>query len=95
MGDAKQISPAEHKKQIEKYTVERPHYVTCATVMKRVLETACGVSIPEAFVQSRAKTVSSLKAHFSYHYPNCLAVYLIHSSANPTSDQGAAAPSSR
>jgi ppGpp synthetase/RelA/SpoT-type nucleotidyltranferase len=59
MGDAEQISPEEHQKQIEAYTVGRPHYETCATVMKRVLEKACGVSVPEAFVQSRAKTVSS------------------------------------
>jgi len=59
VGDAKQISPDVHRRQLEAYTAERGRYVTCATVMKRVLERACGVSIPEAFVQSRAKTVSS------------------------------------
>jgi ppGpp synthetase/RelA/SpoT-type nucleotidyltranferase len=59
MGDAKQISPEELRKQIEAYTVQRPYYVICAAVMKRALKRACEVSVPGASVQTRAKTVSS------------------------------------
>jgi len=53
------ITPEEHSKQIEAYIKERPSYETYATVLKRVFEGACAISIPEAFVQSRAKTASS------------------------------------
>jgi ppGpp synthetase/RelA/SpoT-type nucleotidyltranferase len=59
MSDSKQISPEEHKRQIEFYTAERPRYVAYADALKGVLERACAVALPEAFVQARAKTVSS------------------------------------
>ncbi len=58
--DAQQSITAEvHKRQIERYVAERPHYGTFATALERVLKLACAVSLPEAFVQTRAKTVSS------------------------------------
>jgi ppGpp synthetase/RelA/SpoT-type nucleotidyltranferase len=59
MRETKRISPAEHRKQIKAYTKEKPHYDVYAEVLKRVLTNACAVSVPEASVQSRAKTVSS------------------------------------
>jgi ppGpp synthetase/RelA/SpoT-type nucleotidyltranferase len=59
MGKTKQITPEEHKKQIRLYKRERLHYKVYADVLKRILDDACELSIPEAVVQVRAKTVSS------------------------------------
>lgn len=75
MSDKEQITPEVHKFQIEAYTAERPHYVTYADVLKRVLERACAVALPEAFVQARAKTVSSFAEKVArrwdtYRYPD-------------------------
>jgi ppGpp synthetase/RelA/SpoT-type nucleotidyltranferase len=54
-----QLTPEGHRQQIEAYSSVRPSYVTYADALKRVLERACQVSFPEAFIQARAKTVSS------------------------------------
>ena len=59
MPDKPVLTPEIHKKQIEAYTEIRPKYVTYADALKRVMERACHVSFPDAFVQARAKTVSS------------------------------------
>ena len=69
MSDANRITPEEHKRQIESYTAERPHYLTYADVLKRALERACAVSLPEAFAQARAKTVSSFAEKCVRKYP--------------------------
>lgn len=63
------ITPKEHKRQIALYAKERSRYVTYATALRRVLQDACSVSIPEAFAQSRAKTISSFaeKVVRKYH----------------------------
>ena len=53
------ITPEIHKAQIGAYGKELEYYVTYADVLKRILENACAVAVPEAFVQARAKTVSS------------------------------------
>lgn len=53
------LDPQAHKQMIAAYTTERPHYVTYAKAIERVLKRACSVSIPEAIVQSRPKGVSS------------------------------------
>ena len=52
------FTPELHREQIEKFVAARPAYATYAESLKRVLEQACRVSLPEAFVQSRTKTVS-------------------------------------
>jgi len=69
MDDERGISQEEHQDQINKYSAVRERYVAYAAVLKRVLEDACAVSFPEAFVQSRAKTVSSFaeKCVRKYH----------------------------
>ena len=54
-----QLTPDLHKQQIEAYTKQYPDYVTYAKALKRVLENACATSLPEAFVQARAKTIPS------------------------------------
>jgi putative GTP pyrophosphokinase len=59
MIDKGQLTPAKHRKQIEAYREEFPCYETYAKTLKRVLENACVISFPDAFVQSRAKTISS------------------------------------
>lgn len=59
MPNDNQLTPEKHKAQIEKYAKELPSYITYAATLKRVLEDACRVSFPEAFVQSRAKAPSS------------------------------------
>ena len=59
MADDNQLTPEKHKEQIEKYAKELPSNITYAATLKRVLENACKVSFPEAFVQSRAKAPSS------------------------------------
>jgi mutator protein MutT len=48
-----------HQKQVEAYRVEFPHYQTYAKALERVLKNACALSIPEAVVQARPKSVSS------------------------------------
>lgn len=59
MADKKRIPPETHREQIEKYREELPHYTTYANVLRRVLERACKTSFPDAFVQSRPKSLSS------------------------------------
>lgn len=59
VADTKRITPAQHRDQIEKYCKELPHYATYADVLRRVLERACKTAFPDAFVQSRPKSVSS------------------------------------
>ena len=69
MPDKPVLTPEIHKRQIEAYTEVRPQFVTYADALKRVLECACQVSFPDAFVQARAKTVSSFaeKAARKFH----------------------------
>lgn len=45
--------------QVEDYTALQPDYAQYAKALKRVLENACKDAFPEAFVQARAKTVTS------------------------------------
>ena len=59
MADKAQLTPEAHRQQIETYIAVRPCYLTYADALKRVLEKACQVSFPAAFVQARAKAVSS------------------------------------
>ncbi len=59
MGDSKQISLEEHRRQIEEYGDLRALYDTYAKTLERILRKACTASFPDALVQSRAKTVSS------------------------------------
>jgi len=59
VADTKRITPEQHRDQIEKYCKELPHYATYADVFRRVLERACKTAFPDAFVQSRPKSVSS------------------------------------
>ena len=73
MSDKTQISPADHRKQIEEYARRRPDYEVYADTLKHILEQACLTSFPEALVQARAKTVSSFaeKAARKYEkYPD-------------------------
>jgi ppGpp synthetase/RelA/SpoT-type nucleotidyltranferase len=49
----------QHGAQIEAFVKVRPAYVIYADSLRRVLEQACRVSFPEAFIQARAKAVSS------------------------------------
>ncbi len=75
MSDTKQITPEEHRRQIEQYSQQRPNYEVYAATLKRLLEEACATSFPEALVQSRAKTVSSFaeKAARKYDkYPDAV-----------------------
>ena len=53
MAAKKQITPEQHREQIDQYSQEYGCYEKCAEVLKRVLERGCAVSFPEAFVQSR------------------------------------------
>lgn len=48
-----------HIELIDNYVKERPHYELYAKALERILKQACAVSLPEAFVQTRPKTVSS------------------------------------
>jgi ppGpp synthetase/RelA/SpoT-type nucleotidyltranferase len=68
MADKKAPSSEEYRAQIEAYLRERDAYRTYANAMKRVLEGACGVSIPEAIVQGRAKEVSSFAGKWVRKY---------------------------
>ena len=69
MSQTTQITPEQHKDQIEKYTAEKPeHYDLYAEVLKRVLERGCTVSFPEAVVQARAKAPSSFAEKCARRY---------------------------
>lgn len=59
MSENQKLTPEMHRTQIEAFLKVRPDYVTYADSLRRVLEAACRVSFPGAFVQARAKTVSS------------------------------------
>jgi len=48
-----------HQQQVMAYRAELPHYQTYAQALERVLKKACALSIPEAVVQARPKSVSS------------------------------------
>ena len=53
------LTPELHRQQIEAYTEQYPDYVIYAQWLERVLKACCAVSLPEAFVQARAKSVPS------------------------------------
>jgi ppGpp synthetase/RelA/SpoT-type nucleotidyltranferase len=59
MSETSKITPEQHRQQIGAYQARFSRYETYARALKRVLETACRVAIPEASIQSRAKTLSS------------------------------------
>lgn len=59
MAASNKITPEAHAAQVEAFTKVRPEYVTYEKALRRVLEQACRVSFPEAFIQARAKAVSS------------------------------------
>jgi ppGpp synthetase/RelA/SpoT-type nucleotidyltranferase len=59
MANKQTLTPEAHKLQIDAYEAQFPAYKTYADALKRVLEKACGVSLPEAFVQARPKSVAS------------------------------------
>jgi ppGpp synthetase/RelA/SpoT-type nucleotidyltranferase len=59
MDEKEKLTPSKHKDQIEKYTQVFPCYEEYANVLKQVLEKACKISFPDAFVQSRPKSISS------------------------------------
>ncbi len=56
--ETKQISGPELQRQVAEYSRQRPAYATYAQALKRVLEMACRVSFPDAFVQAREKSVT-------------------------------------
>lgn len=69
------LTPAKHKRQIRAYTKIFPKYKIYAEVLKRILEKACKACFPDAFVQSRPKSVSSFaeKVARKYEiYPNAV-----------------------
>lgn len=59
MPQASHVTSEDHARQIEAYAKERPRYEAYADVLLRTLRSACTASIPQAFVQARAKTLSS------------------------------------
>jgi ppGpp synthetase/RelA/SpoT-type nucleotidyltranferase len=59
LSDKPKLTKETHKGQIEAYGLELNHYETYAKVLERVLLGACRASLPDAMVQSRAKSVSS------------------------------------
>ena len=59
MGEKKKLTPEAHKQQIEAYEAQFAGYKTYAEALKRVLEKACAVSLPDAFVQARPKSIAS------------------------------------
>ena len=59
MAEKEKLTSEKHKDQIERYRPEQSCYETYAKVLKRVFENACKTSFPEAFVQSRPKSISS------------------------------------
>jgi putative GTP pyrophosphokinase len=75
MTNKQKLDPAKHKQQIVAYSAIFPYYETYAKTLKRVLEEACKTSFPEAFIQSRAKTISSFAekaAHKFDKYPDAV-----------------------
>ena len=59
MAEKKTLTPEAHKQQIDAYEAQYAGYKTYAEALKRVLEKACGMSLPEAFVQARPKSIAS------------------------------------
>lgn len=68
MANRKYPSSEEYNKQVEAYHKEIPAYETFARALKRVLENACRISIPEAIVQTRPKDISSFAAKWVLKY---------------------------
>lgn len=68
MGKPSTITPEEYKRQIVRFTEERPFYLTYADVLRRTLARACAGAIPQVSVQARAKTVSSFAEKFARKY---------------------------
>jgi ppGpp synthetase/RelA/SpoT-type nucleotidyltranferase len=68
MAEEDNLDLEKHKKQIESYAKARPHYVIFANALERILKEACLISIPEAFVQKRAKGVSSFAEKVARKY---------------------------
>ncbi|MCX6923200.1 MAG: NUDIX domain-containing protein, partial [Verrucomicrobia bacterium] len=48
-----------HQEQIKAYQQELPHYKVFAEALKRILENACAVSLPETIIQARPKSIPS------------------------------------
>ncbi|WP_374692494.1 RyR domain-containing protein [Accumulibacter sp.] len=69
MTQPQSIPPELHRQQIEAYREEVTPYETYARVLRRVLENACRVALPEASVQARAKTLSSFAEKCARKYP--------------------------
>ena len=69
MTETGQIPSADHVHQIEEYTKVHSDYEAYAKVLKRVFEAACRITLPEALVQSRAKTVSSFAEKVVRKFP--------------------------
>jgi ppGpp synthetase/RelA/SpoT-type nucleotidyltranferase len=63
------LDPKEHARQIAAYAAIFPEYDIYAKAFHRVLERARDVSFPEAFVQARAKTVSSFAEKVARKWP--------------------------
>ena len=69
------LTPELHRQQIETYTKQYPDYAAYANALKRILTQACAASLPEAFVQARAKTIPSFaeKCARKFHkYPDAV-----------------------
>ncbi|RPJ60475.1 MAG: hypothetical protein EHM23_10305 [Acidobacteria bacterium] len=69
-------TPEEHKAQIDAYVAEFPQYEMYARVLEEILKNACKASIPDALVQSRAKSLSSfaekaIRQDADYHCHPC------------------------
>lgn len=58
-----------HQKQINQYIKVRPTYEDFAKLLAKVLKQACSISLPEAVIQTRAKTVSSFAEKCLRKYP--------------------------
>jgi ppGpp synthetase/RelA/SpoT-type nucleotidyltranferase len=59
MPDKMTLTPEAHRLQINAYEAQFAGYRIYAEALKRVLERACAVSLPEAFVQARPKSIAS------------------------------------
>ncbi|MCL5282848.1 MAG: RyR domain-containing protein [Planctomycetes bacterium] len=53
------LTPELHQQQIQAYTAQHEDYVIYAKALKRILESVCAESLPQAFVQARAKSIPS------------------------------------
>jgi ppGpp synthetase/RelA/SpoT-type nucleotidyltranferase len=72
MSDYQSISAGEHRRQISAYAAQRAeHYEPYAHVLGRVLEAACRTAIPQAVVQSRAKSITSFAEKCARRYTAC------------------------